>query len=98
MAFRWDYKGGGEMLTMPGMQADMRRRAEKVMREAESTAPVGQGRHAGRYKRSFSVSSGIRGQGRSRRAFGRVTLNTAPSTMTVTGPWAVPWTQRRTDR
>jgi hypothetical protein len=39
MAFRWDYKGGGEMLTMPGMQAEMRRRAEKVMREAEATVP-----------------------------------------------------------
>jgi hypothetical protein len=77
MAFRWDYKGGGEMLTMPGMQADMRRRAENVMGEAETTAPVGQGRHAGRYRDSFSVSSGIRGQGRSRRAFGRVT-NDAP--------------------
>jgi hypothetical protein len=82
MAFRWDYRGGGEMLTMPGMQAEMRRRAEKVMREAEATAPVGQGRHAGRYKRSFSVSSGIRGQGQSRRAFGRVT-NDAPEALFV---------------
>jgi hypothetical protein len=82
MAFRWDYKGGGEMLTMPGMVAEMRRRAENVMGEAEATAPVGQGRHAGRYKRSFSVSSGIRGEGRSRRAFGRVT-NDAPEALYV---------------
>jgi hypothetical protein len=82
MAFQSSYRGIGEMLTMAGMQAEMRRKAEKVMREAESTAPVGQGRHAGRYKRAFSVSSGIRGQGQSRRAFGRVT-NDAPEAVVV---------------
>jgi hypothetical protein len=81
MAFRWDYKGGGEMLTMPGMEAEMRR-PEKVMAEAEATAPVGRGRHAGRYRDSFSVSSGIRGEGRLRRAFGRVT-NDAPEALFV---------------
>jgi hypothetical protein len=82
MAFRGYYKGIGEMLTMPGMEAGMHRKAEKVMAEAEATAPVGRGRHPGRYRDSFSVSSGIRGSGRDRRAFGRVT-NDAPEALFV---------------
>lgn len=82
MAFRWDYKGGGDMLTMPGMQAEMRRRAERVQAAAEADAPVGRGPHAGRYKRSFSTTSGVRGRGRGKRAFGRVT-NDAPEALFV---------------
>jgi hypothetical protein len=35
MAFRGYYKGIGEMLTMPGMEAGMHRKAEKVMAEAK---------------------------------------------------------------
>lgn len=82
MAFRWDYKGGADMLTMPGMQAEMRRRAENVQAAAEASAPVGRGPNAGQYKRSFSTSSGVRDRGRSRRAFGRVT-NDAPEALYV---------------
>jgi hypothetical protein len=83
MAFRWDYKGGGEMLTMPGMQAEMRRRAENVQAAAEASAPVyRRGADAGRYKRSFTTTSGVRDRGRSRRAFGRVT-NDAPEALYV---------------
>ena len=73
MAFRWDYKGGGELLTADFMRAEMVRRANQVKARAEAIAPVGEGPTAGDYKRSFSVSSGIRGRGRSRRAYGRVT-------------------------
>lgn len=82
MAFRGYYKGIGEMLTMPGMQAEMRRRAEHVQAAAEASAPVGRGPNAGRYKRSFTTTSGIRDGGRSRRAFGRVT-NDAPEAVFV---------------
>jgi hypothetical protein len=82
MAFRWDYKGGAEMLSMPGMQAEMRRRAEHVQQAAEASAPVGRGPDAGRYKRSFTTTSGVRDRGRSRRVFGRVT-NDAPEALYV---------------
>jgi Bacteriophage HK97-gp10, putative tail-component len=81
MAFRWDYKGGGEMLRTPEMQAEMRRRAEKVAAAAEAAAPVYPGPRGGQYKKSFSVSSGVRERG-SRRAFGRVT-NDAPEAFYV---------------
>jgi hypothetical protein len=77
MAFQPSYRGIGDMLTMPGMQAEMHRKAENVMGEGEATAPVYRGPTGGRYKRSFSVSSGVKGTGRNRRAFGRVT-NDAP--------------------
>jgi hypothetical protein len=80
--FRVDYKGIGDMLTSPGMQADMHRRAEAVKAEAEATAPVypGPDRRVGTSGR-FAVSSGVR-TGRSRRAFGRVT-NDAPEAFFV---------------
>jgi hypothetical protein len=79
--FRPDYKGIGDMLTAAGMRADMRRRADNVAAEAEATAPVYPGPTGGQYKRSFTVSSGVR-PGRSRRAFGRVT-NDAPEAFYV---------------
>jgi hypothetical protein len=79
---RWDYKGGADMLTMPGMQAEMRRRAENVQAAAEASAPVYRGPTGGRYKRSFTTTSGVRDRGRSRRAFGRVT-NDAPEALYV---------------
>jgi hypothetical protein len=79
---RWDYKGGADMLTMPGMQAEMRRRAENVQAAAEASAPVYRGPTGGRYKRSFTTTSGVRDRGRHRREFGRVT-NDAPEALFV---------------
>jgi hypothetical protein len=77
-----NYAGIGEMLCMPGMVADMRRRAEKVKDFAEATAPVDDGGpHPGRYKAAFHVDSGIQ-QGKTRRAFGRVT-NDSPEAFYV---------------
>lgn len=76
------FRGIGEMLCMPGMVADMRRRAEKVKDFAEGSAPVDDGGpHPGRYKAAFRVDSGVQ-QGRTRRAFGRVT-NDSPEAFYV---------------
>jgi hypothetical protein len=81
-SFRLDVAGFGEFLCGPAMQAEMRRRAEKVKARAEATAPVDRNsRHAGRYKRSFRVVSGVR-EGKTRRAFGRV-VNDAPEATLV---------------
>lgn len=70
--FQWDYKGAGELLVSEGMQAEMRRRADKVMAAAVADAPYDakstDGTH---YKDSFEVSSGVR-EGKTRRAYGRV--------------------------
>jgi hypothetical protein len=64
------------------MQAEMRRRAELVKARAEASAPVDRtGPHPGRYKQSFRVTSGVR-EGKTRRAFGRVT-NDAPEAILV---------------
>jgi hypothetical protein len=85
--FKGSVNGISQLVTSAAMQADMRRRAERVKAEAEATAPVGtRGPDPGQYKRSFSVSSGVRtgraGTARSRRAFGRVT-NDAPEAFFV---------------
>lgn len=81
--FQGDYRGIGDMLCSEGMQAAMRARAEKVAVAAEIDAPIGPASdpHAGRYKASFSVDSGIR-EGKTRRAYGRVT-NDSPEAIYV---------------
>jgi hypothetical protein len=80
--YKASYAGIGEMLCAPGMVADMRRRAEAVQAVAENSAPVARtGAHRGRYKAAFRVSSGIR-EGRTRRAYGRVS-NDAPEALIV---------------
>lgn len=69
-----DYEGIGAMLCSDEMQADMRRRAERVAQRARDTAPVGDpdnDPHAGRYKESFRVSSGIQHL-KTSRAYGEV--------------------------
>jgi len=71
--FDADYKGIGEMLCSPEMQADMKRRAENVMAYAVATAPYDPHSKDGtHYKDSFTVDSGVR-EGKTRRAYGRVT-------------------------
>lgn len=81
--FSADYQGIGEMLCSEEIQADMRARAERIAAAAEADAPVGpvSDPHAGRYKASFSVESGVR-EGKTRRAYGRVT-NDAPEAVMV---------------
>lgn len=64
--FKRNRKGVGEMLRMPGMQAEMLRRAERIKSLAEATSPVDTSSpHAGHYKSSWSTSSTDRG-GRNR--------------------------------
>jgi len=71
--YRPSYRGIGDLLTSEFLQAEMRRRAEKVKAEAEATAPdappYGEG-----YKYEFEVTSGVKESSRgTRRAYGRVT-------------------------
>ena len=71
--FDASFEGIGEMLCSPEMQAEMRRRAEKVKAAAEAAAPFDPHSKDGtHYKDSFSVDSGVR-EGKTRRAFGRAT-------------------------
>lgn len=80
--YQQSYRGIGDMLSMPAVQAEMLRRAEKVKALAEAAAPVYEtGPHPGRYKAAFEVSSGVR-RVPSRRAYARVT-NTAPEALFV---------------
>jgi hypothetical protein len=81
--FTGSYRGIGEMLCAEWMQADMHARADRVAAAAELDAPVGGAGdpHAGRYKASFNVESGVR-EGKTRRAFGRV-VNDSPEAVYV---------------
>lgn len=67
--FKMSRKGVGEMLRMPGMQAEMLRRAERIKGIAEATSPVDGSRpDAGHYKASWSTDSTNRGGRRRDRA------------------------------
>lgn len=82
--FTADYEGIGAMLRSDFMESEMRRRAEKVAMRARDTAPVGDTEndpHAGRYKESFRVSSGVQ-HFQTSRAYGEVS-NDAPEARIV---------------
>jgi len=71
--FRASYSGIGELLRSDFMQAEMRRRAEKVKDLAQATAPDAPPYGVG-YKYEFEVTSGIKVSKRgTKRAYGRVT-------------------------
>lgn len=79
MTFKMDYRGVGELLKSSAVEAEMLRRARKVLARCEATAPVDTGGpHPGRYKASFSVSSGRRRD----RAYAMVT-NSSPEALFV---------------
>ncbi|MGZ6806390.1 MAG: HK97 gp10 family phage protein [Mycobacteriaceae bacterium] len=84
--FNPSYVGLGEVLRCPEMQAEMRRRAERIKAAAEAMAPVGDAakgdKHPGQYKASFHVESGSGPSLRGVRAYGRVT-NDAPHAAAV---------------
>ncbi|MFG2352580.1 HK97 gp10 family phage protein [Streptomyces sp. NPDC048521] len=64
--FKMKRKGIGQMLRMPGMRAEMLRRAEVIKSAAEAISPVYMhGADAGRYKASWETDSTARG-GRNR--------------------------------
>jgi len=67
--FRANRKGIGEMLRMPGMQAEMLRRAETIKTMAVATSPVDpRSPHPGHYKASWETDSTTRGGRRRDRA------------------------------
>lgn len=63
--FKMRRKGIGEMLRMPGMQAEMLRRANVIKGVAQATSPVYAGPQGGHYKASWETDSTPRG-GRNR--------------------------------
>ena len=75
--FKMKRKGVGQMLKMPGMGAEMRRRAEVIKGVAVALSPVDESRSdAGHYKASWEADSSNRGGRRRDRAVGYV-RNTA---------------------
>lgn len=66
--FRMKRAGVGEMLRMPGMQAEMLRRAERIKSVAQATSPVYAGPQGGHYKASWETDSTSRGGRRRDRA------------------------------
>lgn len=75
--FRMSRKGVGQMLRMPGMQAEMLRRADVIKGVAEAISPVDEhGPDPGHYKASWETDSTSRGGRRRDRAVGYV-RNTA---------------------
>lgn len=63
--FKMKNKGVGQMLRMPGMQAEMERRAEVIKSAAVAISPIYRGPQGGHYKASWKTSSTKRG-GRNR--------------------------------
>jgi hypothetical protein len=75
--FKVKRKGIGQMLRMPGMQAEMLRRAEVIKGVAVGLSPVDpRSPHPGHYKESWETDSTARGGRRRDRAVGYV-RNTA---------------------
>ena len=71
--FKVKRKGVGQMLRMPGMQAEMLRRAEVIKGVAVALSPVDEHTpDAGHYKASWSTGSTARGGRRRDRAVGYV--------------------------
>lgn len=84
VTFKASFAGIGEMLRSPEMQDAMRQLAEKVKTRAEATAPVGDPAtdpHSGRYKASFTITTGIQHR-KTSRAYAEVS-NTSPEALTV---------------
>lgn len=60
--FRVKRKGIGAMLRMPGMQAEMLRRAERIKAVAQATSPIDENSpDPGHYKASWETDSTARG-------------------------------------
>jgi len=75
--FKMKRKGVGQMLRMPGMQAEMLRRADVIKGVAEGISPVDEASpDPGHYKRSWETDSTSRGGRRRDRAVAYV-RNTA---------------------
>lgn len=73
---------GDQVLRAPWMVALMHSRATAIHAAALALSPV----DTGEYVDSFTVTSGVRRTGRTRRAYGRV-ANTAPHALAVEFGW-----------
>lgn len=80
-SFKASYRGIGEMLRSPAMQAEMLRRAEKIKARAEATAPA----ESGEYKASFEIESGVK-HGKTSRAYALI-RNTSDHAAAVEFGW-----------
>lgn len=81
-AFKADYAGIGHMLVSEAMQAEMKRRAEKVKEYAEATAPYDPNdRDGDHYKDHFTVESGVQHR-KTSRAYGAV-VNDHPAAFQI---------------
>lgn len=84
-SIKWDHAAfNAEVLSAPFMQQHMHSIVETAQVIAESLAPVGDpktDRHAGRYKDSFGIESGIR-DSNGPRAIGTL-FNTSPEAVFV---------------
>lgn len=68
MTYKASFRGIGEMLSSPEMQAEMHRRADKIAEAARASAPFDPNSTDGtHYRDAFSVTSGVR-ESPSRRA------------------------------
>jgi Bacteriophage HK97-gp10, putative tail-component len=72
--FNASYRGLGELLVSPEMQAAMGELAKRGKAAAEALSPVGgEGdRHRGEYRAAWDVEVGVREEA-TRRAYGRIT-------------------------
>lgn len=77
--YRQDYRGVGEMLNAPWMEAAMRQLIEPAKPVAEGLAPVGKlsdgDQTPGSYKADFHIESGRCGGVHHDRAYGRLVNN-----------------------
>lgn len=81
---KFSYQGIGQMLCSPEMQRGMSQLGERVKARAEANAPVGDPTddpHAGRYKSSFYLTTGVQ-HFKTSRAYAEIG-NTAPEAMFV---------------
>lgn len=76
--YRASYRGIGELLRSPLMQAEMLRRAKLARSYAETIAP----RHTGQYAASFGTEVTAHGGARHDRACGRL-LNHDPAALSI---------------
>jgi hypothetical protein len=82
--FTASYRGIGAMLVSSEMQAAMGKLGERVLRRAQANAPVGdpsKDPHAGRYKASFYLATGVQRR-KTSRAYAEVG-NAAPEAFEV---------------
>lgn len=81
--YKQSYAGIGRLMTSGGMALTMRELIEPARVEAIATSPVDEyGPHPGRYKGAWHVTTGVKGKGRKKRAYARLS-NDSPEAVYV---------------